>query len=128
MGIVQITGVALLCAAVILCLKELRATLALPTRLAAVLLLFGAALALYVPVMERIRLLFSLSGAADYATPILRAAGIALICEIAVSFCRDLGENTVANGVLLFGKLEILVLCLPLVDDVLEIAKELLKF
>ena len=128
MGIVQISGAALLCVAVILCLKELRATLALPARLTAMLVLFGAALALYVPVMERIRLLFSLSGAADYATPLLRAAGIALICEIAVSFCRDLGENTVANGVLLFGKLEILVLCLPLVDDVLEIAKELLKF
>lgn len=128
MGIVQIAGLALLCVALILCLKEMRASLAFPARLAAAILLFGAALALYIPVLERIRTLFSLSGAADFATPILRAAGIALICELTVSFCRDLGENTVANGVLLFGKLEILVLCLPLVDDVLEIAKELLKF
>ena len=128
MGIVQIAGLALLSVALILCLKELRASLALPARLAAALLLFGAAFALYVPVLERIRALFSLSGAADFATPLLRAVGIAIICELAVSFCRDLGENTVANGVLLFGKLEILVLCLPLVDDVLEIAKELLKF
>jgi hypothetical protein len=128
MGIVQIAGLALLSVALILCLKELRASLALPARLAAALLLFGAAFALYVPVLDRIRALFSLSGAADFATPLLRAVGIAIICELAVSFCRDLGENTVANGVLLFGKLEILVLCLPLVDDVLEIAKELLKF
>lgn len=128
MGIVQIAGVALLCVALILCLKELRATLAFPARLAATLLLFGAALALYIPVLDRIQVLFALSDAVDFATPILRAAGIALICEITASFCRDLGENTVANGVLLFGKLEILVLSLPLLDDVLEIAKELLKF
>ncbi|MBQ8357813.1 MAG: stage III sporulation AC/AD family protein [Clostridia bacterium] len=128
MGIVQIAGVALLSVALILCVRELRADLAPPTRLAAALLLFGAALALYAPVLARMQSLFSLSGAADYATPILRAAGIALICEFTASFCRDLGENTVANGVLLFGKLEILVLCVPLVDDVLEIAKELLKF
>jgi hypothetical protein len=128
MGIVQIAGLALLCVALILCLKEMRASLAFPARLAAAILLFGAALALYLPVLERIRALFSLSGAVDFATPILSAAGIALICELTASFCRDLGENTVANGVLLFGKLEILVLCLPLVDDVLEIAKELLKF
>ena len=128
MGIVQIAGLALLCVALILCLKEMRASLAFPARLAAAILLFGAALALYNPVLERIRALFSLSGAVDFATPILSAAGIALICELTASFCRDLGENTVANGVLLFGKLEILVLCLPLVDDVLEIAKELLKF
>ena len=128
MGIVQIAGLGLLCVVLILCLKELRATLALPARLAAALLLFGAALALYHPVLERMQALFSLSGATDLAAPLLRAAGIALICEITVSFCRDLGENTVANGVLLFGKLEILLLSLPLVDDVLEIAKELLKF
>jgi hypothetical protein len=128
MGIVQIAGLALLCVALILCLKEMRASLAFPARLAAAILLFGAALALYIPVLERIRALFSLSGAVDFATPILSAAGIALICELTASFCRDLGENTVANGVLLFGKLEILVHCLPLVDDVLEIAKELLKF
>ena len=104
MGIVQIAGLALLSVALILCLKELRASLALPTRLAAALLLFGAAFALYVPVLERMRALFSLSGAADFATPLLRAAGIAIICELAVSFCRDLGENTVANGVLLRGR------------------------
>lgn len=100
----------------------------MPARLAAALLLFGAALLLYVPVLEQIRSLISLSGGTDYATPILRAVGIALICEFTASFCRDLGENTVANGVLLFGKMEILVLCLPLVENVLEIAKELLKF
>ena len=128
MGIVQIAGVALLSVGLILCLKELKTTFALPARLAATLLLFGAALFLYVPVLERLRTLFSLSGTVDYATPILRAAGIALICELTACFCRDLGENTVASGVLLFGKMEILVLCLPLLDGVLEIAKELLNF
>ena len=46
MGIVQIAGLALLCVTLILCLKELRATLALPTRLAATLLLLFAALCL----------------------------------------------------------------------------------
>lgn len=128
MGIVQIAGVAILSVALILCLKELKATFALPARLAAALLLFGAALVLYVPVLERLRVLFSMSDTADYATPILRSVGIALVCEFTAGFCRDLGETTVAGGVLLFGKMEILVLCLPLIDKVLEIAKELLKF
>lgn len=128
MGVVQVAGCALLSVVLILVLRELRAELALPARLSAALLLFGAALTLYVPVIAHMRALFALSGGVDYATPILRAAGIALICEFTASFCRDLGENTVAAGVLLFGKLEILVISLPLLDDVLEIAKELLKF
>ena len=128
MGIVQIAGIALLSVVLILCVRELRASLALPARLSAVLVLTGAALLLYAPVLERIRALFSLSGAADYATPILRATGIALICEFTAGICRDMGEGTVASGVQLFGRIEILVLCLPLVDTVLEIAKELLSF
>lgn len=128
MGVLQVAGIGILAVMLILCVKELKGSLAPPLRLASSLLLLGAAVLLYVPVVERIRTLFSMAGATDYATPVLRATGIALICELSASFCRDLGENTVANGILLFGKLEILVLSLPLVDAVLEIAKELLKF
>lgn len=128
MGILQVAGIGILSVMLILCVKELRGTLAPPVRLAGSLVLFGAAMLLYLPAVERIRALFSVAGAADYADVILRATGIALICELSASFCRDLGENTVANGILLFGKLEILVLSLPLVDAVLDIAKELLKF
>lgn len=128
MSIFQVAGVGILSVMLILCVKEMRSTLAPPLRLASTLLLFGAAMLLYLPAVERIRALFSLAGASDYATPVLRATGIALICELSATFCRDLGENTVANGILLFGKLEILVLSMPLVDMVLEIAKELLKF
>ncbi|MBR7181201.1 MAG: stage III sporulation AC/AD family protein [Clostridia bacterium] len=128
MSILQLSGCAILSVFLIFLLRQLRTELALPARLAAVLLLCGAALALYLPVVERMRALFSLADGSDLATPVLRATGIALIAELTASFCRDLGEGSVADGVLLFGKLEILVLCLPLIDAVLEIAKELLKF
>lgn len=128
MQITAIAGAALLAVILILTLRELRASLALPARLAATLMLVGAALALLAPILLRVRELFSLAGEPEHATVILRATGIALICELAASFCRDLGEGTVAEGVLLFGKLEILVLCLPLMDAVLDVAKELLQF
>ena len=128
MQITAIAGAALLCVILILTLRELRASLALPARLAATLMLVGAALALLAPILLRVRELFALAGEPEYATVILRATGIALICELVATFCRDLGEGTVAEGVLLFGKLEILVLCLPLMDAVLDVAKELLQF
>lgn len=124
----QTAGVALLAALVILLLREARSSVALPAKMAATLFFFCAALPLYVLILGRVEAIFAESGAADYATPLLRAAGVALICEITASVCRDLGENGVAGGVQMLGKLEILVLCLPMVDDVLEIAKELLKF
>ena len=47
-----------------------------------------------------------------------------LVAELAAGFCRDLGEGSVADGVLLFGKLEILLLALPLIDELLKIIGE----
>ena len=128
MSIFQIAGCALLSVFLLFLLRELHTAVALPTRLVAVLMLLAASLSLFLPIVSRIESLFSLSGGVDYAAPILRATGIALIAELTAGFCRDLGEGSIAEGVSLFGKLEILVLSLPLVDDVLEIAKELLKF
>lgn len=128
MGIVQLSGIALLAAMLILILRELRPAFVPPVRLCATILVTGAALLLYVPVLARVRTLFSETGAGEYMDVVLRALGIALICELTAIFCRDLGENTLAQGVQLFGKLEILVLALPLVDKVLEMAKELLQY
>ena len=128
MGVLQLSGIALLAAMLILILRELRPAFVPTVRLAASVCLVGAALLLYAPVLSRVRALFGETGAGEYMDVVLRALGIALICELTAIFCRDLGENTLAEGVQLFGKLEILVLSLPLVDKVLEIAKELLQY
>ena len=128
MSITALAGGALLAAFLVFLLRELRSALALPTRLAATVALVGGALVLYLPVVSRREALLELGGGGGYATPILRAVGIALITELAARFCHDLGETSIAEGLSLFGKMEILVLCLPLIDDVLEMAKELLKF
>ncbi len=127
MGIFQIAGIALLSAMLMLLLRELRAGAVPPLRLVTALFLCGAALALYAPVLARIRTLFSIGGGGAFAETVLRAVGIALIAEFSASFCRDLGEPTVGEGILLFGKLEILVLALPLVDELIEIVGDLLK-
>lgn len=126
MGAVELSGVALLAAMMILLLREWRPTMAVPLRLGVVLLLTVAAVGLFVPVVSRVRALLSLAPEEALTAPILRAAGVALISELTAGFCRDLGENSVAEGVLLFGRLEILVLCLPLVDALIDIAGELL--
>lgn len=127
MSVFQVSGVALLGCVVILFLKELRPGLVPPVRICASVVLVTAALWLYVPVLARVGSLLDECGAGEFASVLMRALGISLICEICALFCRDLGEQSVASGVLLFGKIEILVLCLPLVDLVLEIAKELLE-
>ena len=127
MGILQISGVALLGVTAILLLRELRATAAVPVRLVTALVLLGAAVGLYAPILSRVDALFALSGGAGVVGAVLRAVGIGLICELTAGFCRDLGEGSVAEGVLLFGRLEILLLSLPLLDELLCVIEELLK-
>ena len=128
MSLFQLAGAALLGAMLLALLRELRAPLTLPIRATLSAALLGGVLLLYAPVLTQIQALFSQTGAAEYAEPLLRGVGIALVCELTALFCRDLGEGTLALGVESFGKLEILLLCLPLIDKILELAKELLQF
>ena len=96
--------------------------------LAAVLILFLAAFSLFTPITVRISELFSVAGNSAVAPILFRALGIALVAEFTASLCRDLGESTLSAGVALFGKLEILLLALPFVDDLLSLAKELMEW
>ena len=127
MSILQLAGVGILASVATLLLRELRGGLAPCIRLGAAILLFGAAIALYLPIVSRIRTLLALVEGRELATPILRAIGVALIAELAATLCRDLGEGSLADGILLFGRIEILLLSLPLLDELLRIAGELLQ-
>ena len=82
MGVIQLSGCALLAVAVILLLRSCRAELAPPARLAATVVLFGAAVALYHPVISEMRALLDLAEGGELATTVFRATGIALIAEL----------------------------------------------
>ncbi len=128
MGVLQIAGCALLSCMLLLCLRELRPSFTAPVRLAVTVVLTGAAFAMLSPVVTQMRALLNATDADEFATLLLRALGIALICELSASFCEDLGESAIAKGVSLFGKMEILILCLPLMERILGMAKELLQY
>lgn len=127
MSILQLAGIALLGAMLLPLLRELRAPVALPVRLVCSVAVISASLLLYSPVLAHVRSLLAQTGATEYANPLLRGLGIALICELTAFFCKELGEGGLAQGVELFGKMELLLLSLPLMDKILELAKELLQ-
>ena len=57
---------------------------------------------------------------------LLKALCISFLTEVTAGVCRDSGEGGVAQWVEAAGKLEILVLALPLVGEVLAMVKEFL--
>lgn len=66
------------------------------------------------------------TGYSEYAVIMLKALGIAYISSLTETVCREAGEGMLAAACEFSGKVEIIVLSLPLISSILDIAAELL--
>lgn len=57
---------------------------------------------------------------------LLKALGVALIARIAVGVCRDAGESALASGVEFAAKVAVLLLAMPLLQQMLTLIQEVL--
>ncbi len=79
------------------------------------------------PVLLQIDSMLTASGlTADEITVISKAAGICCITQLAGDICKDSGENALATAVTLAGKVSLLVLALPLAEQLLTQIREVL--
>lgn len=95
-------------------------------RIALALLLAGVILSRLSPLVAYLKNLTEASGMTDHAVLLLKALGIAWLTQICADLCRESGENGAAAGVELAGKVELLLLSLPLLGQILEITKKLI--
>ena len=118
-------GVLGVCAA--MTLKQWKADF-LPLLRVAILLLFGlAAIASVRPAITYVSRLGESASIGGYVEVLLKALGIAILTQYTAEICRECGENAAASGVELTGKIEILLLCLPLIDEILVMADKMLS-
>ncbi len=90
--------------------------------------LFGtAALGMISPLLSYLRLFDGIKEVQEWIALPLKALGIAILTQVCADICRESGESGLGGGVELVGKLEILLLCLPFMEQILSIAKELLQ-
>ena len=98
-------------------------------------LLFSAAAAVLVflyilpQVSELSGMIYELSEAAETTeilAVLLKALGIVLVGRIAVSVCKDAGENALASGVEFAVKTAVLLAALPLLKSLLTMIREVL--
>lgn len=66
------------------------------------------------------------SAFADYAAILIKALGIAYISAFTAELCQSAGEGMLASAAVLAGKGELILLSLPMISRLLEIAAELL--
>lgn len=120
--LLALTGVA---AAILI--REARSDLLPAVRLAIAVLLAFAVLEASTPVVSFLRELTGTAALSGNAGVLFKALGIAFLTEICAGICRDCGESGAATGVEWIGKAEILLLCLPLMEDLLSLARSLLS-
>ncbi len=96
-------------------------------RIAAVVLFGSLLIASVAPLLSLVTSLGGGAGASQYVTVILKGLGIVLLVQITSDICRDSGEATLAGHIEIVGKLELLLLCIPLIEEILATAKKLLE-
>lgn len=96
-------------------------------RLALAVVLAAAVIAMSAPLVAYIRTLTEDAGVPGYAEFLLKALGLTVLTQCCAELCRESGESGVANGVEIAGKVEILLLALPLIGEILSVARELLS-
>ena len=61
-----------------------------------------------------------------YSTVLLKVFGITLITETTSDLCKQMGENALSSKIDLVGRVEIIIISLPLVNEILDIINQML--
>ena len=125
----KIFGAALIGVFALLVVKKGNSDGAVSLRMVIGIILAVGCVILSTPVIEFVRELSGVLGTDNeiYVETLLKALGIAVITHVCATVCRDSGEGSVAGYVELGGKIEIIILSLPLMREVIASSLELLE-
>ena len=121
----KICGGAILCAVAALLLKSVKGE-ALPLQWTATILFGGATLLLWQPVLTFLGDLCQGYGVGEKAELLFKGLGIAVLSQFCADLCRQTGESMLASGVEGAGRAELLLLCLPMLRELIDTAGALL--
>ena len=119
--------VALLMLASTTVIKQWKADFLPLVRIGAVVLFGILLLSSIEPLLTFLSDLSTRAGASQYVEIILKGLGIVILTQICSDICKDSGEGTLAGHIETVGKLELLLLCIPLIEEILGTAERLLE-
>lgn len=80
------------------------------------------------PIFSTLKRLFENAGlSTEYGSLLFKALGICILTQLSADACRDAGENGLANQTEWAGKIAILILALPLFENIAQIATQLIN-
>ena len=128
MEIIKLIGLALTASAVCILFKRFFGEYSFLVTAAALLLILIPVLIELRGFADKIQIYAEETGLSLYYIKILiKAAGISIICDFASSFCRDAGNESLSKGVELLSKTAVLLISLPLIEEIINTVIGLLK-
>lgn len=110
-------------AAFVVLIKKYNPEIAMLTAMISGIIIFGLILTSISPAIDLIKRLSSLVGDSGKNIGILlKSMGICYISQFSADSCRDAGQGALAGKVELAGKLAIVLLCLPLLEEIINYA------
>lgn len=126
MNIIGIAGIAVLAAVIAAMLRRYHQEYAVFMSIAAGVVILFAIFSGVQPAVGEIGKLLSATGlSANYAVILLKTLGICFLAQFAADACRDAGESALASNVELAGKIAIVVISLPLFENIVQTAAKL---
>lgn len=127
----KLFGGALLCVMLLVILRKESPDTALTAKMTMGVILAAVCVGAMLPIVEYIvevsEEILESEGLGSAVSVLLKALGVAILTHICATVCRDSGEGSITYYVELGGKIEIMLLSLPLLREMLDIALELLE-
>lgn len=127
---VEIMSVAGLCITVsLLCrvIGKYNSEQAVITSIAVITAVLAAVFVMISPVISAVLSIFERSGIEDENIQIIfKALGISYVTQLTGDICRDCGENSIASSAETAGKIMLLIISLPLFQELVSIVNSLL--
>lgn len=99
----------------------------MPLQWTGTIVLTGAALLMLSPVITWVGELCEGQGVSELTGLMIKGLGVAMLTQFCADLCRQSGEASLANSVELAGKAELLLLCLPMLRDLIDLSQGMLE-
>ncbi len=128
MDIVAIAAMAIVSTVLCVLLKQYKPEYALFASVVCITAIFLSLFTQINPIIAQIKTYISSTGVqSEYVEILIKALGISYIVEIAADISSDMGQKAIASKVELAGKFAILILCLPLLENLIDLVRRLIN-
>lgn len=127
-GIIKISGIVFLILVLLLTLKNVKSDMLPIFKICVTLLMCGMLIGMLSPIFFYINGYLKNENTERYVNLMIKALAITYISHITASISRDVGEDNIAAFCEMFGRVEIIILSLPIIDELISYAYELLSY